>query len=127
MSTILVIEDEENTSEFMRYVLENEKITVKTAASLAEARERLKEGIPDAVLLDRSLPDGDGLEICRELKSSANKTPVVLILSAKTNPGEVDEGLAAGADRYITKPFQFMDVIMAVEALVPSLTRRAQP
>lgn len=110
MSWILVIEDEEDISEFLRYVLENENFTVKTAGSLAEARAHLKDGLPHAVLLDRSLPDGDGLEICRELKA-AGKLPQVLVLSARKDPAEVQEGLAAGADHYITKPFQFTDII----------------
>lgn len=110
MSWVLVIEDEEDISEFLRYILENENFTVKTAGSLAEARVHLKEGLPDAVLLDRGLPDGDGLDICRELKE-AGKLPHVLVLSARKNPEEVREGLAAGADHYITKPFQFMDVV----------------
>jgi two-component system catabolic regulation response regulator CreB len=110
MSWVLVIEDEEDISSFLRFVLENENFTVKTAGSLAEARAHLKGGLPDAVLLDRGLPDGDGLEICRELKG-AGKIPPVLVLSARKDPAEVQEGLAAGADHYITKPFQFMDVI----------------
>ncbi len=110
MSWVLVIEDEEDISEFLRYILENENYTVKTASSLAEARLHLKSGLPDAVLLDRGLPDGDGLDICRELKS-AGKMPPILILSARKDPAEVREGLAAGADHYITKPFHFMDVI----------------
>ncbi|PIR15135.1 MAG: hypothetical protein COV48_16045 [Elusimicrobia bacterium CG11_big_fil_rev_8_21_14_0_20_64_6] len=110
MSWILVVEDEEDISEFLRYILENENFTVKTAASLAEARTHLKGGLPSAVLLDRGLPDGDGLEICRELKG-AGTMPQVLVLSARKDAAEVSEGLAAGADHYITKPFQFIDVL----------------
>jgi two-component system catabolic regulation response regulator CreB len=110
MSWVLVIEDEEDISEFLRYILENEDYTVKTAGSLAEARAHLKCGLPDAVLLDRGLPDGDGLEICRELKGAGKRT-AVLVLSARKDEAEVREGLAAGADHYITKPFHFMDVI----------------
>lgn len=110
MSWILVIEDEEDISELLRYILENENYKVKIAASLAEARVHLKGGLPDAVLLDRGLPDGDGLDICRELKG-AGKMPAVLVLSARKDPTEVREGLAAGADHYIIKPFQFMDVV----------------
>lgn len=110
MSWVLVIEDEEDISEFLRYILENENFTVKTAGSLAEARAHLKGGLPDAVLLDRGLPDGDGLEICRELKG-AGKLPAVLVLSARKDTAEIAEGFAAGADHYITKPFQFLDVL----------------
>ena len=79
MSLVLVIEDEEDISEFLRYVLESENFTVKTAASLAEARAHLKGGMPDAVLLDRGLPDGDGLDICRELKG-AGKMPAIPVI-----------------------------------------------
>jgi DNA-binding response OmpR family regulator len=113
MSWVLVIEDEEDISEFLRYILENENFGVKTARSLAEARAHLKGGLPDAVLLDRGLPDGDGLELCRELKAAGLKPPV-LILSARKELEEVREGLAAGADHYITKPFQFFDVISRI-------------
>lgn len=110
MSWVLVIEDEEDISEFLRYILENENFTVKTAGSLAEARLHLKAGLPDAVLLDRGLPDGDGLDLCRELKGAGIKPPV-LVLSARKDLEEVREGLAAGADHYITKPFDFVDLI----------------
>jgi DNA-binding response OmpR family regulator len=110
MSWVLVIEDEEDISEFLRYILENEDFTVRTARSLAEARAQLKDGLPDAVLLDRGLPDGDGLDICRELKT-VGKMPAVLVLSARKDPEEISEGMAAGADHYITKPFSFMDVL----------------
>ena len=119
MSWVLVIEDEEDISEFLRYILENENFQVKTAASLAEARVHLKHGLPDAVLLDRGLPDGDGLDICRELKG-AGRRPPVLIISARKNADEVSEGLAAGADHYIIKPFQFMDVISRLEPARPA-------
>ena len=117
MSLVLVIEDEEDISEFLRYILENEDYTVRTAASLAEARLRLRDGLPDLVLLDRGLPDGDGLDICRELKV-AGKKPAIFILSARKDPADVSEGMAAGADHYITKPFDFVDVI---SRLAPAL------
>jgi DNA-binding response OmpR family regulator len=119
MSWVLVIEDEEDISSFLKYVLENEDYTVKTASSLAEARAHLKGGVPDAVLLDRGLPDGDGLEICRELKKKGVKPPI-LVLTARKNPDEVKEGLAAGADHYIVKPFEFMDVLSRLSPAQPS-------
>mgnify|MGYP001568202065 CR=1 FL=1 len=118
MRVVLVVEDEEDISDFLRYILENENFRVKTAASLAEARAFLKEGLPDAVLLDRGLPDGDGLDICRELKGAGPK-PSILVLSARKDVAEVREGLAAGADHYITKPFQFMDVVSRLPPAPP--------
>lgn len=107
---VLVVEDEEDIVELLRYILENENYTVRTAATLAEARARMKDAVPDLVLLDRGLPDGDGLDICKDIKASGGKSRV-FILSTRKNPEEVREGLAAGADHYFTKPFDFVDVI----------------
>lgn len=118
MSWILVVDDEEDISSFLKFVLENEDFRVVTAASLAEARTKLAESDPPAaVLLDRGLPDGDGLDICRELRGADAKQPPIVVLSARKNPEEIKEGLAAGADDYITKPFQFVSVVDRVKSL----------
>lgn len=117
MSWILVVEDEEDVSSFLRFVLENEDYRVVTAGSLAEARERLGAlSAPSAVLLDRGLPDGDGLEICRDLKAGG-KAPPVIVLSARKDPEELKEGISAGADDYIVKPFEFMNVLDRLRVL----------
>lgn len=117
MSWILVVEDEDDISSFLRFVLENEDYKVVTVGTIADARERLTTlGAPMAVLLDRGLPDGDGLEICRELKA-CGKRPPVIVLSARKLPGEIAEGRLAGADEYIVKPFEFMSVLERVRAL----------
>ena len=118
MSWILVVEDDEDVSSFLQYVLEGDDFKVHTAATLAEARQRLSLGLPSAIILDRGLPDGVGLDLCREL----NKTPEerhlpVLVLSSRKDPEEVREGFAAGADEYIVKPFQFVNVLAQVRAL----------
>ena len=118
MSWILVVEDEEDISSFLRFVLENENYVVVTAGSLAEARERLAVGgQPSAVLLDRGLPDGDGLDICRELRGADAKKPPIVVLSARKTALEIKEGMAAGADDYIVKPFEFMNVLDRVRSL----------
>ena len=117
MSLILIIEDEEEISSFLKFVFEEEDYLVETAASLAEARERLRLRRPDAVLLDRGLPDGDGLDLCRELKGLDGSGPTVMVLSARHDPEEVRLGLDAGADAYMTKPFQFVTVLEALRGL----------
>lgn len=118
---VLVIEDEEEISSFLRYVLEGEEYRVTVAASLAEARAALKTGLPNALLLDRNLPDGDGLELCKELKGSGERRPAVLFISARRDPDEVREGLAAGADDYVPKPFQFTNVLSRLNGLLALL------
>ena len=115
MSWILVVEDEEDVSSFLRYVLESDSFNVETASSIAEARELLKLRVPDAVLLDRGLPDGDGLELCRELGAAGRKPPV-LVISSRKDSKEIEEGLQAGAVDYIAKPFQFVNVLARVRA-----------
>lgn len=116
MNWILVVEDEEDVSSFLRYVLESDSFNVETASSIAEAREILKHRVPDAVLLDRGLPDGDGLDLCREIKHVDGRKPPVLVLSSRKDSKEVKEGFDAGAVDYIVKPFQFVNVLARVRA-----------
>ena len=116
---LLLVEDDEDTSSFVKYVLEQESHHVRTAATIAEARERLTESAPDLVILDRALPDEDGLDFCRELKKSAEFADVpVLFLSAQRDPAEVAEGLDSGGDDYVTKPFGFVELVARVQALL---------
>jgi DNA-binding response OmpR family regulator len=118
MARILVVEDDEDTASFLGYVLEDEAHRVDTAATLAQARVLYKEGGYDAVLLDRGLPDGDGLDFCREVREDGRAK--VVVLSALKEPEEVRAGLDAGAAAYMTKPFQFVSVLERVRALLPA-------
>lgn len=118
MARILVVEDDEDTASFLGYVLEDESHRVDTAATLAQARVLYREGGYDAVLLDRGLPDGDGLDFCREVREDGRAK--VVVLSARKDPEEVRAGLDAGAAAYMTKPFQFVSVLERVRALVPA-------
>jgi DNA-binding response OmpR family regulator len=116
---LLIVEDDEDTASFIRYVLEEERHVVRTASAAAEARERLLDFEPDLIILDRGLPDQDGLEFCRELREHplyAN-TPVLFVSAAKT-PAEVAEGFSAGGDDYVTKPFGFVELVARVQALL---------
>ncbi len=116
---LLIVEDDEDTASFIQYVLENEKHAVRTASAAGEARRHLLEFEPDLIILDRGLPDQDGLEFCRELRSHpvyAN-TPVLFVSAAKT-PAEVAEGFSAGGDDYVTKPFGFVELVARVQALL---------
>lgn len=115
--TVLIVDDEENILELLKFNLCNSGFKVVTALSGEKALDLCQKESVDLVLLDLMLPDIDGLEICRRLKSQAktNLIPVIM-LTAKTE--EVDKlmGFELGADDYITKPFQIRELVARVKA-----------
>ena len=116
---LLIVEDDEDTSSFIQYVLEAESHVVRAAPAAAEARRHLLDFAPDLIILDRGLPDQDGLEFCRELRGDPRtaNTPVLFISAAKT-PADVAEGFRAGGDDYVTKPFGFVELLARVQSLL---------
>ena len=122
-TTLLVIEDDPDIVELLRYNLEREGFRVLVATDgergLAEAT-RLQ---PDLVLLDLMLPGLDGLEVCRRLRGRDETRAIpVLVLTAKSEETDVVIGLEMGADDYLTKPFSPRELVARVRALL----RRAQ-
>lgn len=119
---ILVVEDDRETREFVRRGLEQAGHTVDAAGDGHEGLIMGTSGRYDVIVLDRMLPEIDGLTVLRTLRAADNAVPV-LVLSAL---GEVDhrvEGLRAGSDDYLTKPFAFSEL----EARIEALARRAAP
>jgi phosphate regulon transcriptional regulator PhoB len=117
--TILVVEDEKDIRELVRFHLEQEGFTVREAESGEEALERVAADRPALVVLDIMLPGSDGLEVCRRLRASANTASLpIVMLTAKA--AEVDRvlGLEIGADDYITKPFSPRELIARVKAVL---------
>jgi two-component system phosphate regulon response regulator PhoB len=120
---LLIVEDDEDTASFVKFVLEQESFNVRTAADVAQAREQLRDFRPDLILLDRNLPDAVGVEFCRELKKAPEFSGIpIVFLSARKDPGDVAEGLNSGGDDYVTKPFGFVELVARVQAV---LRRRA--
>jgi two-component system alkaline phosphatase synthesis response regulator PhoP len=122
--TILIVEDEKDIAELLRYNLTREGfraiVAVDGAAGLAAA---IRD--PDLVLLDLMLPKVDGLEICRVLKKNAQTAHIpVIMLTAKGEESDVITGLELGADDYITKPFSTKVVLARVRAV---LRRQQKP
>jgi DNA-binding response OmpR family regulator len=103
---ILVVDDEEDILELVRYNLLKEGYQVVCVTSGELALKEAKEGSPDLILLDLMLPGLDGLDVCRRLKSDplTNIIPIIM-LTAKGEEADIVTGLELGADDYITKPF----------------------
>lgn len=116
---VLVLEDEPATQTLIEDLLGAEGYEVEVAGTVGAARERSKESEYDMFLVDRTLPDGEGIEFCQELRKGSNtrKSPV-LFLSAKGTPDERIEGLRAGGDDYLVKPFHSGELLARVEALL---------
>lgn len=116
-SSILVVDDEEDTVELARMVLEYEDYDVFSASNGSEAIDFLtNSGIkPDLVLLDVLMPKIDGLEVCRWIKSQPNLKKIpVLLFTAKVGKKDRIAGEEAGADDYINKPFSADDLLSLI-------------
>src|SRR5262245_50332930 len=116
---ILVVDDERAVRESLRRALELEGYEVELAADGGEALERLDsdEPEPDAVVLDVLMPGTDGLEACRRLRRAGHRLPV-LMLTAMAEVENRVEGLDAGADDYLTKPFALEELLARLRALL---------
>lgn len=113
---ILVVEDEENLLEALRYNLEREGYAVFTASDGETGLETARSESPDLIILDIMLPRMDGLEVCRILRRESG----VLILMLTAKGEEVDRvvGLELGADDYVTKPFSVRELLARVKAML---------
>jgi len=123
-SRVLIVEDEADIRELLRYNLEREGFLVEEAADGAQALEKIRRRIPDILLLDLMLPGTPGLEICRQMRAGRDTANLpILVVTAKGT--EVDKvlGLEMGADDYVVKPFSPREVVARVKALL----RRANP
>jgi DNA-binding response OmpR family regulator len=117
---VLVIEDEPKIAGFLERGLEGEGHRVAVVDDLASARIAVQEDTFDLILVDRMLPDGDGLTIVRELRRAGSRTPAIC-LSARDRVEERVEGLYGGADDYLVKPFELDELL----ARIAAVTRRA--
>lgn len=123
-NTVLVVEDEEDIVKLIKLHLENEGYQVISAWSGTEALEKAFETVPDLILLDIMLPEMDGLEVCRRLRSSTVTGSIpIMILSARKAEFDKVLGLELGADDYLVKPFSVRELVARVRAL---LRRRSQ-
>ena len=116
---ILIVEDEQALRETLKQFLEKENFTVETASDYREGLMKISDYEYDCLLLDITLPDGNGLKLLEELKRADKPTPVI-ILSAKDSTDDKIHGLDLGADDYLVKPFDLAELF----ARIKSVTRR---
>ena len=115
---VLVVDDERAVRESLRRALELEGYEIELAADGQEALYRLdSEAQPDALVLDVLMPGVDGLEVARTIRRAGNRVPI-LMLTARTQVEDRVEGLDAGADDYVTKPFALEELLARVRALL---------
>ena len=123
-SKVLLIDDDARLSAMVVDYLRGGGFEVESAGSLNAGRDRLAAGHYDALVLDLMLPDGDGLDLCRELRSNARTRHLpLLMLTARGEPLDRIVGLELGADDYLPKPFEPRELLARVKALL----RRAAP
>jgi len=121
---VMIVEDEEPLSLMLRYNLEAEGYQVDTVERGDDAETRLRENVPDLLLLDWMLPGVSGIELCRRLRSrEQTRSLPIIMLTARGEEQERVRGLATGADDYVVKPFSVPELMARVRAIL----RRSRP
>nr|WP_250807045.1 response regulator transcription factor [Neorhizobium tomejilense] len=114
---ILLVDDDAGILELLSTYLRNQGFEITAAASVAEFKTKFAASTPDMVVLDIMLPDGSGLETCRDLRQAGVKTPIIL-LTAVTEDVDRILGLEFGADDYIGKPFNPRELVARIRAVL---------
>ena len=113
--TVLIVEDEKNIVDILRFNLQREGYRTVEAYDGADGLDKARKENPDIILLDVMLPKMNGFDVCRTLRNAGNNVPVI-ILTAREEEADKVLGLEIGADDYITKPFSMRELIARVKA-----------
>lgn len=123
---VLIVEDEEDVLELVRYNLEKNDYRADTALDGRIALEKARQANPDLILLDLMLPKVDGLQVCRSLKNDPTTSNIpIVMLTAKGTEADIVTGLEMGADDYITKPFSPRVLLARIKAVLRRLSEPA--
>src|SRR5215475_2366693 len=114
---LLLVDDEENLRSMLEAALRHVGFDVHPAASGREALDRVNDVRPDLIVLDVMLPDLDGFEVCRRLRTEGTRTPV-LFLTARDNTDDKVRGLTLGGDDYLVKPFSLEELVARINAVL---------
>ncbi len=121
---ILIVEDEQDILQLVKLYLEKEGFRTTTAVNGAEALKKVKEDKPDLIVLDLMLPELDGLEVCKRLRSVPETAMLpIIMLTAKAEESDTIIGLELGADDYVAKPFSPKALVARIKALLRRLER----
>ena len=123
--TVLLVEDEESITTPLTAALAREGFDATVAATAAEALELARSLEPDLVLLDLMLPDGSGLDVCRELRRTS-KVPIIVV-TARGDEADRVVGLELGADDYVVKPFSARELVARIRAVLRRTEGAADP
>ncbi|MBO5008014.1 MAG: response regulator transcription factor [Clostridia bacterium] len=127
MNTVFCVEDDANIRELISYTLTSAGFEVESFENGNAFFKRLSVQTPDVVLLDIMLPDMDGMEILKKLRSDESKNNVcVIMLTAKSERMDKIRGLDTGADDYMTKPFDVLELISRVKAILRRTQRKSE-
>ena len=114
---ILIIEDEKQIADNLKEGLEQHRFSVDVASTGEDGYKLVNDFNYDVIILDLMLPDMQGEELCRKLRQEKNETSIIM-LTAKKQLGNIIDGLNYGADDYITKPFEFLELLARIRALM---------
>lgn len=117
MSKILLVDDDREMSEVIRHTLSSRGFTVQCAGSAQEAIDILRVSAYDVIVLDWMMPGLSGIDLCRRLRETGNKTPI-LMLTCRDSADDKELGLDTGADDYLTKPFENKELAARLRALL---------
>jgi DNA-binding response OmpR family regulator len=121
---ILVVEDERNIASFVAMYLKNARYQVDIARDGSEALQKADSLKPDLVVLDLMLPDIDGLEVCRQIRSTSDVP--ILMLTARDDDVDKIVGLEVGADDYLTKPFNPRELVARIKSILRRSSQAAR-
>ena len=119
MAKLLIVEDDESTREFLKFVLENAGHQVSAAADGQAALDAVSKNPPELILLDIMLPEIHGFEVCHRLKSDpATQKVKIVMLSAKSFPADIKQARHMGADGFLAKPVNPAELINGLKAVL---------
>lgn len=129
MIKLLIIDDSEETRELLKlFFSKNSNLEILEAPNFTIALDRIKNFIPDIILLDLSLPDGNGSDICTEIRTYPNiyGTPFIIALTADSSQQSVNKNLQLGCDDYIKKPFDFIELSIRIEKFIKRIPKNKE-